>query len=574
MQRPGRSRVREPRCPGRAIWRWATKMARLATARREVRRSLDRMRGFRLLVCEPLEPRQLLGQPVAIRSGRHRTDDPGGLRVCTGRQNVWDNVTPDWYDGTRDVAWTPGDKAVFENTPGNVTVAGAVDAAMIQFQAGGWVLSPSDGNASLTAETGGTVIDVAAGFSATIATPIVDGAGPGSVTVGGPGALTLAGANTFSGGTNVTGGILDFAASTAAPCRRSPDGHVPPRGPWSAQPRSIVRPAAAATGATPPGNWAAQDGPAVPWIDGSDAVISGSDLTITLSGPVYADSVTFTDDGCTVGGDTLTTSAVDVETGTATINAVVAGSGGLFVTGPGTLVLAADATNTGGTTVDYGTTLQLGTGGTAGSVVGDTNDGITDNGSLIFDHSNQISYSGVISGSGNVVVEGIGTLTLTGSNTFTGGTQICGTGTANPLQPTLVFASPSAMPTTGIITVSRPGTVDLTGLSGYLDGSQSSQTTDTGGGLTTTQTGGSGLSTQQTGGTGQTTGPTQLLYDLQAADVTDGSGEDLDYDSSGNYTGVYTISPDGKTVTLNSANAIPAGRDGPDEYLRRRAGRQ
>ena len=99
----------------------------------------------------------------------------------------------------------------------------------------------------------------------------------------------------------------------------------------------------------------------------------------------------------------------------------------------------------------------------------------------------------------------------------------------------------------------------MTGLSGYLDGSQSSQTTDTGGGLTTTQTGGSGLSTQQTGGTGQTTGPTQLLYDLQAADVTDGSGEDLDYDSSGNYTGVYTISPDGKTVTLNSANAIPAG---------------
>ena len=44
--------------------------------------------------------------------------------------------------------------------------------------------------------------------------------------------------------------------------------------------------------------------------------------------------------------------------------------------------------------------------------------------------------------------------------------------------------------------------------------------------------------------------------------------------TNGNFTDAYTISPDGKTVTLNSADAIPAGRDGPDEHLRRRLGRQ
>ncbi len=79
----------------------------------------------------------------------------------------------------------------------------------------------------------------------------------------------------------------------------------------------------------------------------------------------------------------------------------------------------------------------------------------------------------------------------------------------------------------------------------------------------TTPGSGSGLSIQQTSGGGDTqdtpvAGPTQLLYDLQATSVTDSDGNDLNYDADDNYTDAYSISPDGKTVTVNSADAIPA----------------
>jgi fibronectin-binding autotransporter adhesin len=51
---------------------------------------------------------------------------------------------------------------------------------------------------------------------------------------------------------------------------------------------------------------------------------------------------------------------------------------------------------------------------------------------------------------------GPGTLILTGTNTYTGGTTVT-TGT-------LEFASPAALPSVGIINISRPGAVNLLGL--------------------------------------------------------------------------------------------------------------
>ena len=343
--------------------------------------------------------------------------------------------------------------------------------------------------------------------------------------------------------------MLDFAATAA----------VPAGGALSVSAgRALVGPASLFCDASSNPTWATaawqlggSGGPAVPWIDGSDAVISGSDTTITLSSAVSADSITFTGGGCTIqgaaAGDTLTTSAVDVETGTTTISAVVAGGNGLFVTGPGTLVLTATSAYTGGTTIDQGSTLQIGSGGTAGSINADAGDGIVDNGSLIFDRSdNPAPYTGAISGSGNVVVAGGGTVTLSGGNTFTGGTVIA--------SGTLALDGSPALSSSGQISVGRSGTVDLTGLL-TLPSQNTQDSDDTGGG--------SGLSIQQTGGGGDTedtpvAGPTELLYDLQATSVTDSNGNDLNYDADDNYTGAYTISPDGKTVTVNSADAIPA----------------
>jgi fibronectin-binding autotransporter adhesin len=95
------------------------------------------------------------------------------------------------------------------------------------------------------------------------------------------------------------------------------------------------------------------------------------------------------------------------------------GSGRLSQVGTATLILTGTNTYTGGTTISGGT-LQLGTGGTAGSIIGD----VVDDGTLIFDRSDTVTFPGAISGSGAVVQNGSGTLILTGTSGYTGTTTV------------------------------------------------------------------------------------------------------------------------------------------------------
>ena len=104
-----------------------------------------------------------------------------------------------------------------------------------------------------------------------------------------------------------------------------------------------------------------------------------------------------------------------------TFNGLISGTGGVQQNGTGTTVLVANNTYTGGTTINAGA-LQLGAGGTTGSIVGD----VIDNGALIFNRSDAVTFGGVISGTGNVVKLGTGTLTLPGTNTYTGATTVNG----------------------------------------------------------------------------------------------------------------------------------------------------
>ncbi|MBH0682702.1 autotransporter-associated beta strand repeat-containing protein [Salmonella enterica] len=73
-----------------------------------------------------------------------------------------------------------------------------------------------------------------------------------------------------------------------------------------------------------------------------------------------------------------------------------------------------------GATVDSGTTLQIGNGGTLGAFNGN----IVDNGTLTFNRSDAAAYGSVISGSGNVIKQGGGELTLSNNNSYSGGTTI------------------------------------------------------------------------------------------------------------------------------------------------------
>ncbi len=97
---------------------------------------------------------------------------------------------------------------------------------------------------------------------------------------------------------------------------------------------------------------------------------------------------------------------------------VIGGSGQLIQQGSGTLVLNGTNTYGGGTTIANGT-LQLGAGGASGSITGN----VTNNGTLVFNRSDDYTFGGVISGSGGLTNNG-NIIRLSTAQTYTGPTQI------------------------------------------------------------------------------------------------------------------------------------------------------
>jgi len=109
-----------------------------------------------------------------------------------------------------------------------------------------------------------------------------------------------------------------------------------------------------------------------------------------------------------------------------------ANSGNLTVgsSGTGTLTMSGGLVSVSGTlskgtygtiNLNSGGTLQIGVGGTTGVLGVST---LTNNGTLIFNRSDDSTYSGIISGTGAVSKLGDGTLTLSGSNGYTGATAV------------------------------------------------------------------------------------------------------------------------------------------------------
>jgi fibronectin-binding autotransporter adhesin len=142
-----------------------------------------------------------------------------------------------------------------------------------------------------------------------------------------------------------------------------------------------------------------------------------------------------------------------------TITQGITGLGGLTVTdgsgsGVGKVILTADNSYSGGTTIGAGT-LQLGAGGATGGIVGD----VIDNGALAFDRSDPVSFPGLISGTGSINQIGPGSTTLTAANTYSGGTLLAA--------GELIAGNNSALGTGALTVAANPsGTTTLDNTSG------------------------------------------------------------------------------------------------------------
>jgi autotransporter-associated beta strand protein len=158
----------------------------------------------------------------------------------------------------------------------------------------------------------------------------------------------------------------------------------------------------------------------------------GAATFITNTGGIF-DISGLTSDGMTAGsiagggiyalGSKALTVGNEVSTkvsGTITDGGIVNEPGGSLVkVGSGTLTLSGANTYTGGTTITAGT-LQLGDGGSSGSILGN----VHDNSNFAFNRSDVVTFAGIVSGTGRLSQNGAGTLTLTGVNNYTGGTNI------------------------------------------------------------------------------------------------------------------------------------------------------
>ncbi len=250
------------------------------------------------------------------------------------------------------------------------------------------------------------------------------------------------------------------------------------------------------------------------WFDGALAVFTGTGGTVTLDGSFQAAGLQFTSNGYTLVSDPVNGGGLNIGAGgtfistsnavTATISALIAGTGILAKQGNGTLILDGANTFSGGTDVQGGT-LQLNTATAAGSggitLAGGTTlangggtlaitNAITTLGAANIDSgAGQFTLDGVVDGAGALIKLGSGTLVLNGANLYAGGTALLsgsiqigtnsalGTGALTLSGGTSLVSGAADLAVANAITTLGSGTVDsgatsLT-LSGIIDGAGS-----------------------------------------------------------------------------------------------------
>ena len=425
------------------------------------------------------------------------------IKVAAGQSVTWSGQIVD--DASARFTVTGGGTLTLGNTAnfysggtvvtGGSTVAVAADGA----------LGSASGDVTLGDGSSGGTLAATAGFSS--ARSFVLGAGGGTIAVQGASSLLLSGPVSGNGALTKTGtGTLTLSGNN-----------------------TYTGPTTAAAGVLQAGDTD------VFAVNGAMTVLGGATLDLNSFGQTVgslsgAGNVTLGSATLTTGGDGTSTA----------YSGVIGGTGALVKTGGGALVLSGANNYTGGTTVLGGSLI-----GTSTSLQG----GILNNALVVFDQPGSGTYAGVMTGTGELQKSGVGALTLTGANTYSGGTTVLAgalVGTSVSLQGpifnnALVVFDQAATGTyagvmsgTGVLAKTAAGTLTLTGANTYSGG-----TTVSGGALVGTTT-----SLQ-----GNFVNNALVVFD-QAATGT--------YAGVMSGTGVFAKSSGG-TLTLTGANSYSGG---------------
>lgn len=283
----------------------------------------------------------------------------GVLGQIEGGAGTWDGSGANWTDvsGLLNQPWLGGVAIFGGGSGGGVSVSGAQNFDTMQFLANGYRLTGSPLNLVPTSGTAAT-ISVDSGVTTEIGSVLQGG---GGLDVEGGGTLNLTGMNTYTGATTIASG------STLA---------------LYGQGR----------------------------INGSSGVtVDGRfDISHTDAG---ASIKALAGSGVVVLGDGSDGKPLSITAASGTFSGVISGGGGINIAGA-TQVFTGENTFTGSTGISQGATLQIGDGGTSGSIVGNVNNW----GTLAFNRSDELTYAGVVTGPGAFSFEGGGKLILTGTS--------------------------------------------------------------------------------------------------------------------------------------------------------------
>ncbi|TJV37873.1 MAG: autotransporter outer membrane beta-barrel domain-containing protein, partial [Mesorhizobium sp.] len=385
--------------------------------------------------------------------------------LVDGGNGTWTATSPNWTTSTGLVNGAmkpqPG-FAVFQTLGGTVVAddsAGALEVTGMQFAADGYriegdpVTLAGAGGESIIRVGDGTV--AGAGYTATIASVLT---GASSLTKTDAGTLVLSGANTYTGGTTVLGGVLSVAADNnlgdAAGALTLSGGTLRNTAAFGSA-RGVILSAAGGTFDT------VADLTLSGAISGAGSLAKTGAGTLTLTGTNSYGGNTLVGAGTLVGnaasirGD-IGNSGIVVfrQAADASFAGDISGTGAMVKDGAGTLTLS-------GTSLLDWTIDQGGLVAAAERFGGDVSIGA--GASFTFDQTANASYAGVLSGAGNFVKDGLGTVVLASDNSaFAGATLVNG--------GTLAAGAANAFSSASQFSVAAGATLDLADTSQTIAG--------------------------------------------------------------------------------------------------------